>query len=111
GANPDRIKEQLSAMNILVEDWGGTHQSQEISAKQGTNIAELLEKIAVQADLLELKANPNRLGYGTVVEASLDKGRGYVSTILVQNGTVRVGDMLLAGAFHGRVKAMTDERG
>ncbi len=111
GANPDRIKEQLSAMNILVEEWGGTHQSQEISAKKGTNIAELLEKIAVQSDLLDLKANPNRLGYGTVVEASLDKGRGYVSTILVQNGTVRVGDMLLAGAYHGRVKAMTDERG
>ncbi len=111
GANPDKIKEQLSAMNILVEDWGGTHQSQEISAKTGLNIPELLEKIAVQADLLELKANPNRLGYGTIVEASLDKGRGYVSTILVQNGTVAIGDMLLAGQHYGRIKAMTDERG
>ena len=111
GANADKIKEQLSAMDILVEDWGGKHQSQEISAKKGTNIDELLEKIALEADLLELKANPNRLGYGTVVEASLDKGRGYVSTILVQNGTVRIGDMLLAGQYYGRIKAMTDERG
>lgn len=111
GANPDKIKEQLSAMDILVEDWGGTYQSQEISAKKGTNIPELLEKIAVQADLLELTANPDRLGYGTVVEASLDKGRGYVSTILVQNGTVSIGDMLLAGQHYGRIKAMTDERG
>ncbi len=111
GANPEKIKEQLSAMNILVEDWGGKHQSQEISAKTGLNIPELLEKIALEADLLELKANPDRLGYGTVVEASLDKGRGYVSTILVQNGTVRVGDMLVAGQYYGRIKAMTDERG
>ncbi len=111
GANPDKIKEQLSGMNILVEDWGGKYQSQDISAKTGMNIPELLEKIALEADLLELKANPDRMGYGTVVEASLDKGRGYVSTILVQNGTIRVGDMLLAGPYYGRVKAMTDERG
>jgi len=111
GANPDRIKEELSGMNILVEDWGGKYQSQEISAKKGLNISELLEKIVLEADLLELKANPDRLGYGTVVEASLDKGRGYVSTILVQNGTVQVGDMLLAGPYYGRIKAMTDERG
>ena len=111
GANPDKIKEQLSGMNILVEDWGGKYQSQDISAKTGLNIPELLEKIALEADLLELKANPNRMGYGTVVEASLDKGRGYVATILVQNGTIKVGDMLLAGPYYGRVKAMTDERG
>jgi translation initiation factor IF-2 len=111
GANPDRIKEELSGMNILVEDWGGKYQSQEISAKKGLNISELLEKIVLEADLLELKANPDRLGYGTVVEASLDKGRGYMSTILVQNGTVQVGDMLLAGPYYGRIKAMTDERG
>ncbi len=111
GANADKIKEQLSGMNILVEDWGGKYQSQEISAKTGLNIPELLEKIALEADLLELKANPDRLGYGTIVEASLDKGRGYVSTILVQNGTVRIGDMLLAGSHYGRIKAMTDERG
>ncbi len=111
GANPDKIKEQLSTMDILVEDWGGKFQSQEISAKKGLNISELLEKVILEADMLELKANPNRAAYGTVVEASLDKGRGYVSTILVQNGTVRVGDMLVAGQYYGRVKAMTDERG
>lgn len=111
GANPDKIKEQLSGMNILVEEWGGKYQSQDISAKTGLNIPELLEKIALEADLLELKANPDRLGYGTVVEGSLDKGRGYVSTILVQNGTINIGDMLLAGPYYGRVKAMTDERG
>jgi translation initiation factor IF-2 len=111
GANPDKIREQLSGMDILVEEWGGKFQSQEISAKKGLNIAELLEKVILESDMLELRANPNRAAYGTVVEASLDKGRGYVSTILVQNGTVRVGDMLVAGQYYGRVKAMTDERG
>lgn len=111
GANPDKILEQLSQMNILTESWGGKYQSQEISAKTGLNISELLEKIVLEADLLELKANPDRMGYGTVVEASLDKGRGYVATILVQNGTVKIGDMLVAGPYYGRIKAMFDERG
>jgi len=111
GANPQKIYEQLSTMNILVEAWGGDFQSQEISAKKGLNIDELLEKIIIQADLLEVKANPDRPGYGTVVEASLDQGRGFVSTILVQNGTIRKGDMLLAGQYYGRIKAMFNERG
>ncbi|MBK7690264.1 MAG: translation initiation factor IF-2 [Bacteroidetes bacterium] len=111
GANPDRIREQLSAMNILVEEWGGKYQSQEISAKSGLNIDLLLEKILLEAEILDLKANKNRFANGTVVEASLDKGRGFVSTILVQSGTLNVGDMIVAGSIYGRVKAMTDERG
>lgn len=111
GANADKIREQLSAMNILVEEWGGKYQSQEISAKQGLNIDLLLEKILLEADVLDLKANPNRFANGSVVEASLDKGRGFVSTILVQSGTLKVGDMIVAGSIFGRVKAMSDERG
>ncbi|NLN34220.1 MAG: translation initiation factor IF-2 [Flavobacteriaceae bacterium] len=110
-ANPDKVKEQLANMNLLVEDWGGSIQSQDISAKQGLNVDELLEKVLLEAEVLELKANPNRLATGTVVEASLDKGRGYVSTILVQTGTLRVGDYLVAGSNHGKVRAMLDERG
>lgn len=109
-ANPDKIKEQLSTMNLLVEEWGGKIQSQDISAKLGTNVPELLEKVLLEAELLDLKANPNRLAQGVVIEASLDKGRGYVSTILVQNGSLKVGDYLLAGKNHGKVKAMLDER-
>jgi translation initiation factor IF-2 len=111
GANADRIREQLSAMNILVEEWGGKYQSQEISAKQGLNIDLLLEKILLEAEVLDLKANPSRFANGTVVEASLDKGRGFVSTILVQSGTLKIGDMIVAGSIYGRVKAMSDERG
>jgi translation initiation factor IF-2 len=111
GANADRIREQLSAMNILVEEWGGKYQSQEISAKQGVNIDLLLEKILLEAEVLDLKANPSRFANGTVVEASLDKGRGFVSTILVQSGTLKIGDMIVAGSIYGRVKAMSDERG
>ena len=110
-ANPDKIREQLSAMNVLVEEWGGNVQSQEISAKFGNNVDQLLEKVLLQAEMLELKANPDRDAVGTVIEASLDKGRGYVTTLLVQNGTLRVGDYLLAGKNHGKVKAMLDERG
>ena len=110
-AQPEKIKEQLAAMNLLVEDWGGSYQSQEISAKFGTNVDELLEKILLEAELLELKANPNREAIGTVLEASLDKGRGYVSNILVQNGSLKVGDMVLAGQHVGKVKAMFNERG
>lgn len=110
-ANPDKIREELSAMNVLVEDWGGKYQSQEISAKQGTNIDDLLEKVLLEAELLELKANPNRRAIGTVVESSLDKGRGYVCTLLVETGTLRVADVVLAGRFSGRVKAMYNERG
>lgn len=111
GANPEKIKEQLAAMNILVEDWGGKFQSQEISAKKGINIDQLLEKILLEADLLELKANPAKPGTGTVIEASLDKGRGYVTTVLVQNGSLKQGDMVVAGSNHGRIKAMFNERG
>lgn len=111
GANPDKIKEQLSAMNILVEDWGGKYQCQEISAKKGTNIYELLEKVLLEAELLELKANPNKNAVGTVIESELDKGRGFVSTVLVESGTMRVGDVILAGSFAGKIKAMHDERG
>jgi translation initiation factor IF-2 len=111
GANPEKIKEQLAGMNILVEDWGGKFQCQEISAKQGKNINLLLEKVLLEAELLELKANPTRNASGTIIESTLDKGRGYVSTILVQNGTLRIGDVLLAGAHTGRVKAMFNERG
>lgn len=111
GANPERIREQLAKMNYLVEDWGGKYQCQEISAKQGLNIDLLLEKVLLQADLLELKANPKRLAKGGVIESSLDKGRGYVATILVQNGTLHIGDVVLAGCYSGRVKAMFNERG
>lgn len=110
-ANPDNIRQQLSGMNILVEEWGGNVQSQEISAKFGNNVDLLLEKVLLQAEMLELKANPNKTANGVVIEASLDKGRGYVSTILVQGGTLKVGDYLLAGKNHGKVKAMLDERG
>ena len=110
-ANPDKIKEGLSAMNLLVEDWGGKIQSHDVSAKQGTGIPELLEKVMLEAELLELKANPSKAAQGTVVEAFLDKGRGYVSTILVQAGTLRVGDYILAGQHSGKVRAMQDERG
>ena len=110
-ANPDKIKEGLAAMNLLVEDWGGKIQSHDISAKTGQGVNELLEKVLLEAELLELKANPDRLASGTVVEAFLDKGRGYVSTILVQAGTLKIGDYLLAGTTSGKVKAMQDERG
>ncbi len=110
GANPEKIKEQLSGMNLLVEDWGGKYQSQEISAKNGLNIDILLEKILLEAELQDLKANPARHASGTVIEASLDKGRGYVATILVQNGTLKQGDLLVSGQNYGRVKAMFNER-
>ncbi len=109
-ANPDNIKQQLANMNILLEDWGGKYQSQEISAKTGQGVDELLEKILLEAELLELKANPKKYATGTVLEAALDKGRGYVADILVQNGTLKVGDYVLAGKYHGKVKAMYDER-
>lgn len=111
GANPEKVKEGLAQMNLLVEDWGGKIQSHDISAKNGTGVKELLEKVLLEAELLELKANPNKLASGTVVEAFLDKGRGYVSTILVQAGTLKVGDYVLAGKNSGKVKAMHDERG
>lgn len=110
-ANPDKIKESLAAMNFLVEDWGGKYQSQDISAKKGLGVEELLEKVLLEAEMLDLKANPNRKATGSVIESSLDKGRGYVATVLVSNGTLRVGDMMLAGTNYGRVKAMFDERG
>ena len=110
-ANPDKIKTELSEMNILVEEWGGKYQCQEISAKNGTNIDELLEKVLLEAEMLDLKANPDKRAVGTVVESSLDKGRGYVTNILVQGGTLRVGDALLAGQYSGKIKAMFDERG
>lgn len=110
-ANPDKIKERLAAMNLMVEEWGGKIQSQDISALNGTGIDELLEKVLLEAEILELKANPNRKSKGTVVEAYLDKGRGYVSTILVQTGTLKIGDYILAGKHSGKVKAMFDERG
>jgi len=111
GANPDKIREQLSNMNILVEDWGGKYQCQEISAKKGINVDLLLEKVLLEAEMLDLKANPNRRATGAVIESSLDKGRGYLATILVQNGSMRVGDIMLSGCFTGRVKAMFNERG
>jgi translation initiation factor IF-2 len=111
GANPEKIKEQLAGMNILVEDWGGKFQSQEISAKKGTNIDLLLEKIGLESELLELKANPDKYATGSVIEASLDKGRGYVSTVLVQNGTLNQGEMILCGQYYGKIKAMFNERG
>ena len=110
-ANPDKIKEALAGMNLMVEDWGGKVQSQDISAVNGTGIKELLEKVLLEAELLELKANPSRKAKGTVVEAFLDKGRGYVSTILVQNGTLKMGDYILAGKQSGKVKAIFNERG
>ena len=111
GANPDKIREQLAGMNLLVEEWGGKYQCQEISAKKGTGIKELLEKVLLEAEILDLKANPNKKAVGTVIEASLDKGRGYVATILVQSGTLSVGDVILAGTHFGKVKAMTDHKG
>ena len=111
GANSDRIREQLSVMNILVEDWGGKYQSQEISGKSGLNVDLLLDKVLLEAELLELKANPNKRATGTVIEATLDKGRGIVTTVLVQGGTLRVGDPILAGSYSGRVKALFNERG
>mgnify|MGYP003493196880 CR=1 FL=1 len=110
-ANPDNIRQQLSGMNILVEEWGGNVQAQEISAKFGNNVDLLLEKVLLQAEMLELKANPNKNASGAIIEASLDKGRGYVSTVLVQAGTLRVGDYVVAGKNHGKIKAMLDERG
>lgn len=110
-ANPDKIKERLAGMNLLIEEWGGKIQSQDISAKKGIGVQELLEKVLLEAELLELKANPNKPAVGTVVEAYLDKGKGYVSTVLVQAGTLRVGDYVLAGKHHGKVRAMNDERG
>ena len=110
-ANPEHIKEQLSAMNYLVESWGGKYQDQEISAKKGLNLDKLLEKVLLEAELLELKANPDKRASGSVIESTLDKGRGYVSTILVQSGTLRVGDVMLSGTFTGRVKAMFNENG
>lgn len=110
GANPQKIYEQLSQMNILVEDWGGKFQSQELSAKKGLNIDKLLEKILLEAELLELKANPNREAAGTIIEATLDKGRGYVATVLVENGTLSAGDLVVSGQYYGRVKAMFNER-
>ncbi|MCF8233500.1 MAG: translation initiation factor IF-2 [Bacteroidales bacterium] len=109
-ANPEKIKEELSKLNILVEDWGGKYQSQEISAKQGLNVESLLEKVLLEAELLELKGNPDKLAKGTTIESSLDKGRGYVAKVLVQNGTLKIGDMVLAGAHYGKVKAMYNER-
>jgi len=110
-ANPEKIKERLAGMNLLVEDWGGKIQSHDISAKKGTGVKELLEKVLLEAELLDLKANPNKAAVGTVVEAFLDKGRGYISTVLVQGGTLRLGDYVLAGKHHGKIKAMHDERG
>ncbi len=110
GANPEKIKERLAEMNYLVEDWGGKYQSQDISAKNGIGIQELLEKVLLEADLLELKANLGKRASGSIIESELDKGRGYVSTVLVENGTLHQGDIVLAGAYYGRVKAMFNER-
>lgn len=110
-ANPEKIKESLANMNFLVEDWGGKYQSQEISAKKGIGVNELLEKVLLEADMLELKANPNRKATGTIIESSLDKGRGYIATILVSNGTLGIGDNVIAGTCYGRVRDLTDERG
>jgi len=110
-ANPDRIREQLSQMNILLEEWGGKYQSQEISAKKGTGVEELIEKVLLEAELLELKANPNKNAVGTVIESTLDKGRGYVTTLLVEAGTLKVGDVLIAGTQYGRIKIMHDDKG
>ena len=110
GANPDKIKEELANMNILVEDWGGKYQSQDISAKKGDGVRELLDKVLLEAEMLDLKANPKRRAKGSIIESSLDKGRGYVATVLVSDGTLRMGDIVLAGTAHGRVKAMFNER-
>ena len=110
GANPDRVREELSAMNLLVEEWGGKYQCQEISAKKGQGVNDLLEKVLLEAEMLDLKANPNRKATGSIIESSLDKGRGYVSTVLVSNGTLRVGDNIIAGTSWGRIKAMFNER-
>ncbi len=110
GANPDKIKEELANMNYLVEEWGGKYQSQDISAKKGTGVSELMDKVLLEADMLDLKANPNRKATGSIIESSLDKGRGYVATVLVDNGTLRVGDIMLAGTHYGKVKAMFNER-
>ena len=109
-ANPDKIKEELAAMNFLVEEWGGKYQSQDISAKKGTGVPELLEKVLLEAEMLDLKANPNRKATGSIIESSLDKGRGYVATVLISNGTLHVGDIVLAGTSYGKVKAMFNER-
>jgi translation initiation factor IF-2 len=109
-ANPDKIKEELAAMNYLVEDWGGKYQSQDISAKKGIGVKELMEKVLLEAEMLDLKANPNRNAVGSIIESSLDKGRGYVATVLVQNGTLRQGDIILAGNHYGKIKAMFNER-
>ena len=110
GANPEKIKETLANMNYLVEEWGGKYQSQDISAKKGLGVKELLEKVLLEAEMLDLKANPNRRAIGSIIESSLDKGRGYVATVLVQNGTLRQGDIVLAGINHGKIKAMFNER-
>ena len=110
GADPEKVKEELAQMNYLVEDWGGKYQSQDISAKHGDGVAELLEKVLLEAEMLDLKANPNRAAYGSVAESSLDKGRGYISTVLVENGTLKSGDIILAGAYFGRIRAMFNER-
>ena len=110
GANPDKIREDLAQMNLLVEEWGGKYQCQEISAKKGMGVDELLEKVLLEAELLDLKANPNRKATGSIIESSLDKGRGYVSTVLVSNGTLKIGDVVIAGTSHGRIKAMFNER-
>ena len=109
-ANPDKIKEQLANMNYLVEEWGGKYQSQDISAKKGTGVSELLEKVLLEAELLDLKANPDRKAIGSVIESSLDKGRGYTATVLVSNGTLRVGDIMVAGTSYGKIRAMFNER-
>jgi len=111
GANPDKIKEQLSTMNLLVEDWGGKYQCQEISAKKGIGVEELMDKVLLEAEMLELRANPNRKATGSIIESTLDKGRGYVATVLCQNGTLKQGDVVLAGTHYGKIKAMFNERG
>ena len=110
GANPDKIREDLAQMNLLVEEWGGKYQCQEISAKKGVGVDELLEKVLLEAEMLDLKANPNRRATGSIIESSLDKGRGYVSTVLVSNGTLKIGDNVIAGTSWGRIKAMFNER-
>ena len=110
GANPEKIKEELANMNYLVEEWGGKYQSHDISAKQGIGVAELLEKVLLEAEMLDLKANPNKNAQGTIIESSLDKGRGYVATLLVQTGTLGMGDIVIAGQHYGHIKAMFNER-
>ena len=110
GANPEKIKEELANLNYLVEEWGGKYQSQDISAKKGIGVEELMEKVLLEADMLDLKANPDRKATGSIIESSLDKGRGYIATVLVDNGTLRVGDIVLAGTHYGKVKAMFNER-